>query len=297
MKSKKLVYIGISAIVALIILIVGVNFLKGINLFHTSNYYFVSYESVTGLNISAPVTANGFKVGQVREMKYEYDNPGHIKVELALDPALKIPEGTVAVLGADLLGTATIALEMPKSTQYAKVGSNLEGRQSGGLMDNVQADLMPGLVAVLPKVDSLLQALTAVVTDPSLHAALDRLDNISADLNELSSNLAAAAKPLPGVVNQASVTMNNLTDMSERLDSLSATVNRLPLEQTMANVESVSANLKELTAQLQSKDSSLGMLVNDPGLYNNLNATVASLDSLIVDVKRQPKRYLKFSVF
>ncbi|MDE6145183.1 MAG: MlaD family protein [Muribaculaceae bacterium] len=297
MKSKKLVYIGISAIVALIILIVGVNFLKGINLFHTSNYYFVSYESVTGLNISAPVTANGFKVGQVREMKYEYDNPGHIKVELALDPALKIPEGTVAVLGADLLGTATIALEMPKSTQYAKVGSNLEGRQSGGLMDNVQADLMPGLVAVLPKVDSLLQALTAVVTDPSLHAALDRLDNISADLNVLSSNLAAAAKPLPGVVNQASVTMNNLTDMSERLDSLSATVNRLPLEQTMANVESVSANLKELTAQLQSKDSSLGMLVNDPGLYNNLNATVASLDSLIVDVKRQPKRYLKFSVF
>lgn len=297
MKSKKLVYIGISAIVALIILIVGVNFLKGINLFHTSNYYFVSYESVTGLNISAPVTANGFKVGQVREMKYEYDNPGHIKVELALDPALKIPEGTVAVLGADLLGTATIALEMPKSTQYAKVGSNLEGRQSGGLMDNVQADLMPGLVAVLPKVDSLLQALTAVITDPSLHAALERLDNISADLNVLSSNLAAAAKPLPGVVNQASVTMNNLTDMSERLDSLSATVNRLPLEQTMANVESVSANLKELTAQLQSKDSSLGMLVNDPGLYNNLNATVASLDSLIVDVKRQPKRYLKFSVF
>ena len=94
MKSKKLVYIGISAIVALIILIVGVNFLKGINLFHTSNYYFVSYESVTGLNISAPVTANGFKVGQVREMKYEYDNPGHIKVELALDPALKIPEGS-----------------------------------------------------------------------------------------------------------------------------------------------------------------------------------------------------------
>ncbi len=297
MKSKKLVYIGISAVVALLVLFFGINYLKGINIFHTSNYFFVSYESVTGLNVSAPVTANGFKVGQVREMNYEYDNPGHVKVELALDPALKIPEGTVAVLGSDLLGTATISLDMPKSETYAPVGSTLEGRLAGGLMDNVQAELMPEVVAVLPKVDSLLQALTAVVTDPSLHAALSRLDKISGELDVLAANLSAASKPLPGVVNKASETVTNLADMSVKLDSLTGTLNELPLEQTMANVEVISANLKQLTAQLQSKDSSLGMLVNDPGLYNNLNATVASLDSLIVDVKRQPKRYLKFSVF
>lgn len=297
MKSKKLVYIGTSAVVALLVLFFGINYLKGINMFHTSNYFFVSYESVAGLNISAPVTANGFKVGQVREMNYEYDNPGHVKVELALDPALKIPEGTVAVLGSDLLGTATISLEMPKSETYAAVGSTLEGRLAGGLMDNVQSELLPGVVAALPKVDSLLQALTAVVTDPSLHAALNRLDKISGELDVLAANLAAASKPLPGVVNKASETVTNLADMSVKLDSLTETLNDIPLEQTMANVEVISANLKQLTAQLRSEDSSLGMLVNDPGLYNNLNATVASLDSLIVDVKRQPKRYLKFSVF
>lgn len=297
MKSKKLLYIGLSAIVALLILVFGINYLKGINLFHTSNYYYVSYESVTGLNVSAPVTANGFKVGQVREMNYEFDNPGHVKVELALDPALKIPVGTVAVLGSDLLGTATISLDMPKSTDYAKVGSQLEGRMTAGLMDNVQSDLMPGVVGVLPKVDSLLQALTAVVTDPSLHAALGRLDKISADLEVLSANLATAAKPLPGVMNNASAAVNNLSEASVRLDSLTATLNKLPLEQTVDNFEAISANLKQLTAQLQTKDSSLGLLINDRGLYDNLNATVNSLDSLLVDIKANPKRYINVRVF
>lgn len=293
MKSKKLLYIGISAVVALLILFVGINYLKGINLFHTSNYYFVSYESVTGLNVSAPVTANGFKVGQVREMNYEYDNPGHVRVELALDTELRVPEGTVAVLGADLLGTATISLQMPKSTTYAPVGSQLQGKLAGGLMDNVQSDLMP----ILPKVDSLITALTTVVTDPSLAAALSRLDAISADLNLLSANLASATKPLPGVVNKASGTMDNLAQMSTRLDSLSVTLNQLPINQTMDNVEAISQNLKQLTTQLQEPNSTLGLMLNDRGLYDNLNATVNSLDSLLVDIKANPKRYISIKVF
>lgn len=293
MKSKKLLYIGLSAILALLILFVGINYLKGINLFHTSNYYFVSYESVTGLSVSAPVTANGFKVGQVREMNYEYDNPGHVKIELALDTELKIPQGTVAVLGTDLLGTATIMLEMPKSTEYVAVGSLLPGKISGGLVDNLQADLMP----VLPKVDSLIQALTAVVTNPSLAAALGRLDAISAELQVLSTNLATATKPIAGVVNKASGTMDNLEQMSTRLDSLSATLNQLPLTQTVDNVEAISANLKQLTAELEQPNSTLGLLLNDRGLYDNLNATVNSLDSLLVDIKANPKRYISIKVF
>lgn len=298
MKSKKLLYIGLSAVLALLILVFGIDYLKGINLFHTANYYFATYDSVTGLTVSAPVTANGFKVGQVREMKYQFDNPGHIRVELALDPALKVPEGTVAVLGSDLLGTASISLEMPEaSSGYAKVGSDLIARRSGGLMDNLQADLLPSIAGIMPKIDSLLTALTAVATDPALKATITRLDAISADLTVLSANVAAASKPLPAVVNNASAVTENLNVMSARLDSLAESLNALPLNETMANVETITSNLREVSAQLRSTDSSLGMLINDPGLYDNLNSAVNSLDSLIVDVKRQPKRYLKFSVF
>lgn len=296
-KNRKLITIGVSAVVALAILFFGINYLKGINLFHAANYYFAVYDDVTGLAVSAPVTANGFKVGQVREMKYMYDKPGHVRVELALDGDLKITEGTVAVLGSDLLGTASISLDIPLTSNYLPKGSTLTSRQNSGLMDNVSGELMPGIVGMMPKIDSLLVAVTNVVTDPALAAAVKRLDAITADLNVMSANIAKATQPLPGVMNNASVVASNLNHMSQSLDSLSTELKGLPLDSTMANVVALTENLKQITEKLQTTDSSLGMLVNDPGLYNSLNNTVASLDSLITDVKARPKRYLKFSVF
>lgn len=294
---KKLAVIGLSAVVALAILVFGINYLKGINLFHTSNYYFVVYEDVTGLAVSAPVNANGFKVGQVREMNYMYNDPGHVQVELALDADLKVTEGTVALLTTDLLGTASITLEIPKTNDYLPKGSTLESKKDSGLVDGLSEDLMPGVKSMLPKIDSLLVALTNVVTDPALTATLKRLDTISADLAVVSSNVAKASKPLPTVIDNATAVTENLKKMSLSLDSLSTELNRLPLNATMADVHSTVKNLKDITDKLQSSDSSLGMLVNDPSLYESLNKTVASLDSLITDVKARPKRYLKFSVF
>lgn len=296
-KNRKLIAIGVSAVVALAIFVFGINYLKGINLFHSANYYFAVYDNVTGLAVSAPVTANGFKVGQVREMKYMYDDPGHVRVELALDSDLKITEGTVAVLGTDLLGTASITLEIPLTDKYLTKGSTLTSRQNSGLMDNVSGELMPGIVGMMPKIDSLLVAVTNVVSDPALAAAVKRLDAITADLNVMSANIAKATRPLPGVMDNAAVVASNLNHMSQSLDSLSTELKGLPLDSTMANVVALTDNLKQITEKLQTTDSSLGMLVNDPGLYNSLNNTVASLDSLITDVKARPKRYLKFSVF
>lgn len=295
--SRKLITIGVSAVVALAILVFGINYLKGINLFHTSNYYFAVYDDVTGLAVSAPVNANGFKVGQVREMKYMYNDPGHVKVELALDADLKITEGTVAILTTDMLGTATITLEIPKTTDYMAKGSTLESKKASGLVENLSGDLMPGISGMIPKIDSLLVAITAVVTDPALAASVKRLDAITADLSAMSANIARATKPLPGVMDNAAVVAGNLNTMSANLDSLSRELQALPLDKTMANVAELTENLRNITATLQTSDSSLGMLVNDPGLYNSLNHTVASLDSLITDVKEHPKRYLKFSVF
>lgn len=295
--TRKLIYIGASAVAALAILFFGINYLKGINLFHTSNYYFAVYENVTGLAVSAPVNANGFKVGQVREMNYMYNNPGHVMVELALDADLKITDGTVAILSTDLLGTASITLEIPQTDKYLPKGSTLESKTASGLVDNLSADLMPGITGMLPKIDSLLVAITTVVTDPALEASIKRLDAITADLNVMSANIAKATQPLPGVVNNAAVVAQNLNNMSARLDTLSVELQNLPLNETMQNVSALTQNLKEITDKLQTSDSTLGMLVNDPALYQSLNNTVTSLDSLIVDIKKQPKRYLKFSVF
>jgi phospholipid/cholesterol/gamma-HCH transport system substrate-binding protein len=252
---------------------------------------------VTGLSESAAVTANGFKVGQVRAISYEYNNPGHIRVELALEKALKVPEGTVAVLASDLLGTASIQLIMPESSNYAKVGTELQATIASGLMDNVSSELLPSVGAMLPKIDSLLTAINRLAGDPALLASVQRLDQITANLEATTAAVAQASKPLPTVMNNATVMTANLQRMSANLDSLSASLNAMPLNETMENVRALTANLSQLTHDLESNESTLGLLMHDPALYNNLNATVSSLDSLFVDLKAHPHRYLKFSVF
>ena len=103
---KKQFAIGLSVILALLVVIFGINYLKGINMFKAANYYTVSYTNVSGLTQSAPVMLNGYKVGIVRSINYEYDNPGHVLVELSLDKELRLPEGTKAVIAVDMLGTA-----------------------------------------------------------------------------------------------------------------------------------------------------------------------------------------------
>ena len=308
--SRKLAAIGLSAVIALLLLVFGIDYLKGINVFHTANYFFAVYDNVTGLSVSAPVHANGFKVGQVREMRYEYDNPGHVRVELALDPELKVPEGTVAVLGSDLLGTATISLEMPKSTDYADVGTTLQSKLAESLMDNVSADLMPKFMSILPKLDSLLAAVTTVVTDPAIAVSVKRLDAITANVNAVTENVnlltqqvSGAMQPLPGVMNNAATAAThlsamsvNLNHMSNNLDSLSGTLQQMPLASTVANVEALTENLRHITAQLESRDNSMGLLLNDDQLYNNLNGAVGSLDSLLIDIKAHPKRYISIKL-
>lgn len=295
--SRKLIWIGVSALLALIILIYGITFLRGNNPFKSYNNYFVIYENVTGLAVSAPVNASGVKVGQVKNIEYMYDNPGHVKVELDLDGDLRVPAGSVAMLESDILGTTVINLQMPLSTDYLTPGSDLMGSQAAGMMDNVRNDLLPGIVNLIPKIDSLLVSVTNITSDPALSSSIKRIDAITADLAALSSNLSGATSSLPKLMGSALQVANNIASLTANIDSLSNDLRNLPLASTMENVETLTANLAEVTHQLKQPDSSLGMLINDPELYNSLNRAVASLDSLITDVKAHPKRYLKFSVF
>jgi len=288
--------IGVCVILALLILFFGIDYLKGINVFKAANYYYVSFTNVEGLAISSPVNTSGYKVGLVREMHYEYDNPGHVLVEISLDKELKVPAGTVAELTSDLLGTASIVLKMPQSTDYLAVGDRLEGRVASGLMDNVSTQLMPNINSILPKVDSLLVSVNSLAGDPALLASVQRLDRITANLETLTAQLARTSRPLPQVTDNAAALTGDLLEISNNLKSLTATLNSMPLDSTMTNVHEITASLNNITAKLESKDSSLGLMLNDAALYNSLNATVSSLDSLFIDIKKNPKRYISIKL-
>ena len=294
--SKELI-IGGLVLLALLILVFGINYLKGVNMFKPSNYYFATYTDVAGLAQSAPVTVNGFKVGLVREISYEYDNPGHIKVEMSLDRHLKLPRGTKALLTTDMLGTSSIALEMAPGKDFHNVGDQLIGANASGLMSSVTNDIMPSITAMLPKIDSILTSMTTIVSDPALLASVQRLDKIMANIETSSAQLNTTMKAMPRIADDASGLMTDLKTISADLTALSAKLREMPIDSTMNSVNSIAARLNTSMEKLNSKDSSLGLLLNDTGLYNNLNASAASLDSLLKDVKQNPKRYISIKVF
>lgn len=296
--SKELI-IGGCVILSLAIIFFGIDYLKGINVFKAANYYYVSYTDVAGLAQSAPVTADGFKVGLVREISYEYDNPGHILVELSLDKELKVPKGTKAVLTTDMLGTSTISLEMPHHADYHDVGDKLIGVNSTGMMDNISNEMLPSVIKMLPKIDSILVSINAIVGDPALTQSVQRLDGIMANvesstaaLSTTMNSIAPASRQIPGIMNNVDQLSASLNAVAADLSSLSARLKTMPIDSTMQNINEITANLNRLTATLNGTNSSVGLLLNDPALYNNLNNTAAHLDSIMIDLKRQPKRYI-----
>lgn len=293
---KKEFKIGLSVIVAVVILIFGINYLKGINIFKAANYYTASYTNVAGLTQSAPVTLNGFKVGIVRDISYEYDNPGHVLVEFELDKELRIPKGTKAVIDSDILGTATVQLIMSKSTDFHNVGDKLIGETASGLMENVSANILPAITMMLPKIDSILTSLSTLAASPALASSINRLDNTMANLETSSVQLNRFMASLPAIAGDAKNITSNLTTVSSDLTQLTSTLNKLPIDTTMQNIEQASVSLKQLMNQLNNPNSTLGAITTDRSLYNNLNQSAASLDSLLKDVKKNPKRYISIKL-
>ena len=293
---SKEVFIGLTVLVALAILVVGIDFLKGINIFKAANYYVATYTNVQGLAVSAPVSVNGFKVGQVREISYEYDNPGHVKVEMSLNKNLKLPEGTQAVIKTDMLGTATIELNMGHGGTYYNVGDEIEGTIASGLMDNVTDKILPSVGDIMPKIDSLLTSLNKVVSDPALLQSMQRLDKITSNIDVTTNRLAQLVGSLPAVVNDVKGLTSNLSKSTDDIAVLTERMRNIPVDSLADNVAQITANLKELSAQLNDPNSTVGKLTHDPALYNNLNSTISSLDSLFVDIKKNPKRYISIKL-
>lgn len=289
--------IGLSVIFAILILIFGIDYLKGINLFKPANYYVAAYDKVDGLEVSAPVMIDGFKVGQVRDIKFNYENPGKIEVVLALNKNLRLPSDSRALIGNTLLSGAFIEIKIGKSTTFIAQGGNVPTSYQPGLMENVSEQLMPSVNSILPRIDSLLANLNMLVGDPALKQSIQRLDGITADILCATSGLKTALnKDVPMITSNAAKATNHLDTITRNLGMLSYQLNQLPIQSTMKNVEDVTNNLAAFSRQLNSQTSSLGMLMNDPELYNRLTRVSADIDSLIVDIQKNPKRYISIKL-
>ena len=302
MKSffNKNVKIALTVIVSLCLLYWGIEFLKGINLFKPANFYIAKFDRVDGIVEATPITVNGFQVGQVREIKFDYQT-NKISVMLAMNRDLKIPVGSSVSIQSGLLGGASMSLSLAEGSAYYKVGDEIPTFIPQGLMGKVETEVMPEIGKILPRVDSIVGSVNSLVGDPALVAAVARLDVITAELQQSSQQLhillASLNKTVPGVMSNVNGITNNLTGTTSNLNDFSATLKGMPLDSTMAQVNATIANLNALSRQLNNPNSSLGMLLNDKQLYTNATNAVATLDSLLADIKKNPKRYINVKVF
>ena len=299
MKSilRKEVIIGLLVIVAMLILFFGINFLKGVNLFKAAKYYYSVYNNVEGLAQSAPVNLNGFKVGIVRSIQYDYNHPGNVIVEMSLDKSLKLPTGTKATLSADLLGTASITLELANSPTFYNVGDTVPGAVKPSMMAGLSENLMPAMGSIMPKIDSLLTNLNALTANPALHQSVTRLDDITMELNATMKSLSAVTANLKPITGDIRSITQNVDTITGDLAAVSGRLRDVPVDSIALDIQATMANLKALSEKLNDPNSSIGKLTSDPALYDNINATIVSLDSLFVDIKQNPKRYINIKVF
>ena len=288
---KTEVKIGLVGVVALVALYLGINFLKGINLFKSSEVYYISFSNTKGLTKNSPVYADGYKVGVVSNIQYDYSHPGEVVVEISTDKGLRIPKGSSAQLDEALLGGCTLNMLLATNLREAfHPGDTIKGNDVSGLMAKV-GGMVPQLEQVVAKVDTLVATLNTLISNPNLPLILQNAELISENLNKSSEQLNTL---LRGEIPRMTGTF---TRAGENVTILTAKMNQLDLKATLDSVNQTISSVHAMMEQIQNPNGTLGKMMSDPELYNNLNHTVQSADSLVTDLKAHPKRYVHFSVF
>ena len=291
----KEVQIALVAIVGIVVLFFGLSYLKGLSLFSNDNIYYIKFSNVGGLSASSPVYARGLRVGTVKALDFDFEEADEITAQIMLDQRLLLPAGTTATLESDMLGNIKINLIFPEDLNVSKLaqGDTIVGAVNAGIMAQA-ADLLPSIKQMLPKIDSILVSLNTLASDPALANSLHNVDQITGNLKtstrELNVLMAQLNHEVPGMMTRANTVLDNTSELTGKL-------NELDLAATMAKVDATLENVHEMTETLNSKKGTLGLLMNDPGLYDNLNMTMRSADSLLIDLRKHPKRYVHFSVF
>ena len=294
MKLTKEIKIALVAIVGILVMYFGINFLKGMNLFSTNNTYYMTFDDIQGLGASTPIYADGYKVGTVDGMEYDYKENGPIKVKVDINKDLRIPQGSKAEIVKDLMGNLQVNLLLANNPrERVEPGGIIPGAVNGGMMDKA-ANLVPVVEKMLPKLDSILTSVNALLADPALAASLHNVETITSNLTistrELNTLMAGLNNQVPGMVRKANGVLDNTNRLTANLASLD-------VQGTLNKVNQTLESAHQFTEKLNSNQGSLGLLMNDTKLYDNLTSTMSHADSLVIDLKAHPKRYVHFSVF
>ncbi len=290
----KEVRIALVAIAGLVVLFLGMNFLKGLDLFSSDSRYYISFRDISGLSSSCPIYADGYKIGVVRGIQYNYGEHKDIIVEANINKDMRIPKGSSAEIVSDLMGNVKVNILLANNPrERVNPGETIMGGINDGAMGQVK-DIIPVVEKMLPKLDSILSSVNALLADPALTNSLHNVETITGNLTvssrELNTLLGSLNRSVPGLMRKADGVMGNAQELTGKLS-------QVDVEGTMSKINTTLSNVQAFTEQLNSNQGSLGLLMRDPNLYYNLNSTMKHADSLMIDLKAHPKRYVHFSVF
>ena len=299
LKYAREIKVGILAVVCIFLLFFGFNYLKGVNIFSSIHSFHGVYTNIHGLELQAPVYIRGYKVGQVDNIDYDFTRDSSFTVDISIKRNINLPEGTRMALVSDgIMGGMAIELLLPatevaskEDIAYLPTGTTIPTTVVPGLLDGLQESVIQPLSNTLASLDTILGQLETQLDNNHIESILANADLAVADLQTSSKQLKQMmSHQVPSVVTKLDTTMSDLQQVVTDVKAAN-------IKATVARVDTALDNVNYLIADFRSPNGTVGMLLNDKGLYNHIDSAVVSVDSLLVDLKANPKRYVHFSLF
>lgn len=285
------VKIGIAFIAALTCIFFGINYLKGINIFTPSNHYYAEFDQLGGLVTSNGVFVKGYKIGQVRTITYDFKREHPFVVDLLVNDDITLPKGSKILLKDDgLLGGKIIELIYTNESEIYASGDTIPSEIEAGLMAQM-GQLVPKLEHTFNQVDSVLSSINALTSSSEVKNSLGSIEKATADLQNSSAQLKKVMN------NQVPSILADVNSITGDLKKVSGDLKQVEFAELFARINKTVNNLQIFSDNLNSQNGTLGLLMTDKSLYNNLNSTFKNADNLVIDLKANPKRYVHFSLW
>ena len=302
MKVSREIKTAVLVIVSSFLIVFLFNYLKGQNMFDSSREIHVIYDNVEGLVNSSPVTVNGHTVGKVQDIGFTEDGSGKIKVLLQIDDDFEFSKNSTAELyDTGLIGGKGISIIPAFDTaENAKSGDVLIGTSKPGIMDMVGDTLSPlqeKIGAMLISADTLLTNINDVFDEPTKQSLKNGISELETTISSFKNTSISINQLIANNKEKLDSTLANVEDVTANLSNITDSIASANLSKTINDLQATVSNFDKILASIQNGEGSIGKLLNDEGVYNNLEGATKQLEELLQDMKLNPKRYVHFSLF
>ena len=309
MKIANETKVGILAAFSIAVLIIGYNFLKGNSIFSSETVLYARYTRVDGLGVSKPVLINGFQIGRVDKLVLQPN--GEILATLKIKGKYDIPKNSIAKLeSTDLLGSKAIVMALGTGNDFAQDGDTLNSNVEKNLMEAVQP-VQKKAELIIGKMDSILTSVNTILNpdfqknvNKSFNSIASTLSSLEGTSKKVDGLVGTEGKRISAILANAESISGNLKNNNAKINAILNNINTITdqvaaanFKQTIDNANKAVADLQGIVTKVNDGKGTLGLLVNDTKMYDNLNNASKNLDNLIIDLKENPKRYVHFSVF